>query len=100
MEPTDKITNDGQKIRVTLDVYVFMEDNTYIAYAPSLDLSGYGKSEEDAIKSFSIVIEEYFSYGLSNNTLIKDLRAHGWKNKSFRQRIHKEDFFKILSEND
>ena len=86
MDITDKITNDGRNLRVTLDVYLFLEDDTYIAYAPSLDLSGYGKSEDEALKSFSIVIDEYISYGITKRTLIKDLKAHGWKVKSFRQR--------------
>lgn len=85
MESTNKISNDGHNLQITLDVYVFMEDDIYIAYAPSLDLSGYGETEEEAMDSFSIVIEEYISYGLSNHTLIKDLRGHGWKVRSFRQ---------------
>ena len=96
METTDKITNDGRNLRVTLDVYLFMEDEIYIAYAPSLDLSGYGQSEEEALKSFSTVMDEYISYGLSQRTLIKDLKAHGWKVKSFRQRKMSAPSFDML----
>ena len=96
METTDKITNDGRNLRVTLDVYLFMEDEIYIAYAPYLDLSGYGQSEEEALKSFSTVMDEYISYGLSQRTLIKDLKAHGWKVKSFRQRKMSAPSFDML----
>ncbi|MBD5278976.1 MAG: hypothetical protein HDS35_00325 [Bacteroides sp.] len=99
METTNKITNDGRNLRVTLDVYLFMEDEVYIAYAPSLDLSGYGQTEDEAMKSFSIVLEEYITYGLSNRTLVKDLRAHGWKVKSFKQRKLSAPSFETLIQN-
>lgn len=101
MDTTNKITNDGRNVRVTLDVYLFMDEDAYIAYAPSLDLSGYGETEEEAMKSFSIVIEEYISYGLSRRTLIKDLKAHGWKVKSFRQRkLSAPSFDTLIQSND
>ncbi len=32
----------------------------YVAYSPALDLSGYGKTEEEARDSFNIVLKEYF----------------------------------------
>lgn len=99
MERTDKITNNGENIRVTLDVYVFTDDGVYIAYAPSLDLSGYGESEKGALDSFSVVIEEYITYGMEKRTLIKDLRAHGWKVRSIKQRKFSAPSFNTLIQN-
>lgn len=78
MENSNKIISKDGNIKVTLDVYLFMEGDAYIAYSPALDLSGYGMSESEAKDSFSIVMEEYINYGLSHRTLVKDLRAHGW----------------------
>ena len=49
-----------------------------IAYIPVLDLSGYGKSEDEAYESLKFVISEYLSYTINKNALIKDLKAHGW----------------------
>ena len=69
MTSENKITNDGSSLTVKLDVYLFLDEGTYIAYSPTLDLSGYGETEEDAKESFSIVIEEYISYGLANRNL-------------------------------
>lgn len=86
MQSENKITNQGNIIRVTLDLYLFTDDGSYIAYSPALDMSGYGKTEEEAKESFSIVLEEYVTYGLSKHTLVKDLREHGWKVRSFKQR--------------
>lgn len=94
---------------MTLDVYVFMDGGSYIAYSPALDLSGYGESEEAAKDSFAIVMDEYIAYGISRKTLIKDLRAHSWKVKSLKQRkmsappfdmlLHNNDVFRDILEN-
>lgn len=86
MENSNKIISRDGNIKVTLDVYLFMDGDAYIAYSPALDLSGYGMNEAEAKDSFSIVMEEYINYGLSHKTLVKDLRDHGWKIKSLKQR--------------
>ena len=109
MECSNKIVNRNGGLSVTLDVYVFMDGGSYIAYSPALDLSGYGESEEAAKDSFAIVMDEYIAYGISRKTLIKDLRAHGWKVKSLKQRkmsappfdmlLHNNDVFRDILEN-
>lgn len=86
MAAENKITNQGKSIKVTLDVYVFIEGDTYISYSPALDLSGYGLTEDEAMNSFAVVIEQYILHGISKHTLVKDLREHGWKVRSFKQR--------------
>lgn len=86
MEAQNKIVKHNGSLTVTLDVYVFREDDAYIAYSPAIDLSGYGETEKDTKDSFSMVLEEYIKYGLSCRTLVKDLRAHGWKVRSLKQR--------------
>ena len=35
-------------LEVSVSVYVFKEHDVYVAYCPSLDLSGYDRTEEDA----------------------------------------------------
>lgn len=86
MENQNKIVNRNGSLSVKLDVYVFMDGDSYIAYSPALDISGYGDSEDEAKESFSIVVDEYITYGITRRTLVKDLRAHGWKVKSLKQR--------------
>lgn len=101
MESPNKIVNRDGRVSVTLDVYVFKEDDCFIAYSPALDLSGYGDSEEAAKSSFSIVMEQYIAYCLSKRTLVKDLRAHGWKVKSLKQRkMSAPSFDMLLRSND
>ena len=60
-------------------VITFFGDNSIIAYCPSLDLSGCGYTENEALESFNIVLEEYLRYTAENGTLIADLEEHGWK---------------------
>lgn len=86
MDSPNKIVNRDGHVSVTLDVYVFKDEDTFIAYSPALDISGYGDSEDAAKTSFSIVMNEYIAYCLTKRTLVKDLRAHGWKVKSLKQR--------------
>lgn len=60
-------------------VLFFEEDSTFFAYAPSLDLIGYGDTEEESAESFRIVLEEYLKYTINKGTTIADLRRLGWK---------------------
>lgn len=86
MADINKITNADGNIRITLDVYIFLEGDCYIAYSPALDMSGYGESERLAKESFSIAIDEYVKYARRHKTLVKDLKRHGWKVRSLKQR--------------
>ncbi len=72
---------DGNAVEMNLPVMVFEEQGTHIAYIPVLDLSGYGNTEKEASDSLLIVINEYLTYTVRKNTLLKDLIAHGWKIK-------------------
>lgn len=101
MEYPNKIVNRNGSLSVTLDVYIFMDGDSYIAYSPALDLSGYGDSEQAAKDSFYIVMDEYIAYGVSRRTLVKDLRAHGWKVRSLKQRkMSAPSFDTLLRSND
>lgn len=69
----------GEKnVKMDLPIMLFQEDKTHIAYIPVLDLCGYGKTEADAFESLKVAIGEYFLYAVRKNTLIDDLRSHGW----------------------
>lgn len=101
MKSENIITNKGDLIDVRLDLYLFMEEDIYIAYSPALDLSGYGVSEKEALDSMSVVIREYISDGISQHTLVKDLRRHGWKVRSFYQRkMSAPSFDSLLNNNE
>ena len=55
--------NDGKhKIVTHLFLLEFKEGDNFIIYSPALDLSGYGKSEAEAKKSFNVALEEFSKY--------------------------------------
>lgn len=72
---------DGQ-IDAKLDVFLYENDGFKIAYAPALDLMGYGKTDEDAKTSFQIVIEDFFETSIEKNTLAAYLASHGWSGRT------------------
>lgn len=74
----DKIKVTSEGINSQLAVFIFKEDDNFIAYSPALDLSGYGKTEDEARESFNLVMKEYFDYGINEGTLYQDLKKHGW----------------------
>lgn len=71
-----RINKDG--IDAQLDVFIYENDGFQIAYAPALDLMGYGKTVEDAKASFEVVIEDFFDFGIQRKTLDTYLKEHGW----------------------
>ncbi|OFY63063.1 MAG: hypothetical protein A2V64_09480 [Bacteroidetes bacterium RBG_13_43_22] len=66
------------RIKCSLPLIIFEEDNNVITYCPALDLSGYGSNEEEAKKSFEVTLSEYFKYTVNKKTLAEDLKKHGW----------------------
>ena len=48
-----KIKKD--KVEARLDVFIYENDGFMVAYAPALDLMGYGKTVEDAKASYSTI---------------------------------------------
>ena len=103
----DNIKVQKDKITVCVGVYVFINDGSYIAYCPSLDLSGYGQTEAEARGSLDFCLNEYFTYGMSNNVLDADLTKYGWKQKGeestncFQDLVKKnKNFAKMVDDND
>lgn len=42
------LKDGATKITIKVGVYLFREDNVFIAYCPALDMSGYGENENEA----------------------------------------------------
>ncbi len=58
----------------------FKEDNNFILYAPTLDLSGYGEDETSAELSFKESLLEFLEFTNKHKTLDSELKRLGWKN--------------------
>jgi hypothetical protein len=73
-----KSPNTIQKMQLQLPVIAFTEDNVHMIYCPALDLTGYGKNEGEAQKSFETILAEYLKYTTTKGTLFADLKKLGW----------------------
>lgn len=88
MKASNYIRIHNNKVEAELDVFIYQKDGIFYAYSPALDLTGYDYTEDGAKKSFVIVIEDFFEYGIKRNTLEADLAKHGWiKEKKFEFEI-------------
>ena len=75
---TGEFRGGSTKIAIKVGVSLFREDNVFIAYCPALDMSGYGENENEAKKSFEQNMSFYVEYCVRKNTLVADLKKHGW----------------------
>ena len=76
---TEAHDNQNREYRFNIEFYVFMEDETYISYCPSLDISTSGKTFNEAVGNFYEMFQLYIESCVENKTLHDDLLAHGWK---------------------
>lgn len=98
---TKSLFNNGKgRIKVSLDLIEFKENNAYIIYSPALDLSGYGYTRREAMNSFSETIRAFLDYAQQNNTLEAELRKLGWNVKQKNDNdVHPPDLFFLMQKN-
>jgi hypothetical protein len=73
-----KTDRNDQVIEIQLSVLVFQQEEYFLAYCPSIQLSSYGDSIEDAKEGFDDVMREYLEQSEKNGSLHRDLLSHGW----------------------
>ena len=78
MDKKNAITLKGNEINVSVSVFLFKEKDAYIAYCPSLDISGYVLTEDKAKMDFEYMLHEWLKEQIANGTLYNDLKRHGW----------------------
>lgn len=74
-----KIDDRNKEITLQLSVLVFQQGDYYVSYCPSLELSSYGDSIEEAKTGFDDVMKIYLEECQKKGTLHADLLAHGWQ---------------------
>lgn len=82
MDSVNSIVLKGNEVRVSVSVFLFKEGGAYIAYCPSLDLSGYDLTEDTARADFEYMLQSWLREQVENGTLRRDLALHGWKMES------------------
>ena len=66
-------------VEMQLSLLIYKQGDYFVAFCPSLELSSYGNSVEDAKNGFDDAMNLYLEYSIENGTLEKDLMEHGWK---------------------
>lgn len=66
-------------VEISVSLFIFKDGDAFIAYCPSLDLSGYELTAEKALADFDFMLTDYLNWQLRHGTLRDDLIAHGWR---------------------
>ncbi|MCX6257943.1 MAG: hypothetical protein NTW49_08640 [Bacteroidia bacterium] len=89
----------NQQVDFVLPLIMFEEDESKIVYCPALDLSGYGKNDNEAADSFKIVLDEYLIYTTRKQSLVADLKALGWRILKKGKELIPPDMALLLNQN-
>ena len=73
------LIRDKDSINVNVSVILFKEEEYYVAYCPSLELSSYGDSEKDAKEGFEEAMKIFLDDTSAKGTLEKVLLKLGWQ---------------------
>lgn len=96
-----KWQSGNRTINMKIPIIIFEEDGSQIVYCPALDVSGYGKTEEEAKESFKVCLGEFFNYTHNKKTFYAELLRMGWSlRKSKYKPMHPPSFSELLSSND
>lgn len=72
------ISKKDNRYNVNVDVIIVKEDDYYVAYCPSLDLSAYADSIEKAKRAFEKGLEIFLEETAKKGTFEKILLNLGW----------------------
>lgn len=73
--------NAEAKVKANIVLISFKEQDNYIVYSPHLEVTGYGKSEDEAMQSFNHCLAVFLDYTVNKKTLHKELISLGWQLK-------------------
>ncbi len=66
-------------VQVGLPLFIWKEEDQFVAFTPALDLSTCGESQNSAISNFSEAVELFFETALERETLRELLESLGWR---------------------
>ena len=72
-------SSKGNSVEFNLPLLTFQEEGLYFFYSPALDLTGYGRTVQEADSSFQEALRQFLNYSTNKNTLWPELRKLGWK---------------------
>lgn len=73
--------NSEAKVKANIVLISFKEADNFIVYSQHLEVTGYGKSEIEAMESFNHCLGVFLDYTTNKKTLHKELNRLGWELK-------------------
>jgi hypothetical protein len=73
--------NAEAKVKAKITLISFKELDNFIVYSPHLEVSGYGKTQQEAMDSFNHCLGVFFDYTVNKKTLHQELISLGWQLK-------------------
>lgn len=73
------LTRRIDTFKVDIEVLLFKEHGSFVAYCPALQLSSYGDDEQDARKAFEGALKIFLKDTAEKGTLEKFLLKLGWQ---------------------
>lgn len=78
MAANNHIRKNLKGLEIEVEVLLVKEGDYWVSYAPSLKLSSYGDSKEEAKKGFSEALEIFLEDTMKKGTLERLLIDYGW----------------------
>ena len=85
----------GDTIQVQVDVLLFEEYGSFVAYCPALELSSYGDDQSDAKKAFDGAMKIFIKETTTKGTLEKYLLKLGWHLQQKPKMVYQPPTFSI-----
>ncbi len=83
------------EVKATFQSYSIKDGDQYVAYIPSLEMTGYGKTVDEGLEMLKEAVEDYFE-NLMKLTMLgisKELSKHGWnRDKILRKQFSNDTF--------
>lgn len=73
--------NSEAKVKANIVLISFKELDNFIIYSPHLEVTGYGKTQDEAMNSFNHCLGVFLDYTTNKRTLHKELIRLGWELK-------------------
>ncbi|MGV3630576.1 MAG: hypothetical protein ACO1O6_05200 [Bacteroidota bacterium] len=96
--------NSEAEVKANIVLISFKEGDSHIVYSPHFDVSGYGLTEEEALKSFNYSVGVFLDYTVKKKTLHKVLSSLGWElikgSVKKPKKIHAPSWKELIQKND
>lgn len=84
----DIIKVGNRTIEVSLNLVLYKEGDSFIAFSPALDLYAFGDTQQEAFDAFDETAKIYLEHVVQHKTLDKDLKRLGWKKHHHFKKRH------------